>query len=207
MNAITIFRKPIPVEISVYCVAVLALCFAMESARRIGVALLFAALHELGHLAALAACRAGPRRIRVSAAGVRMEAPPGIRLSYAQEIGIALAGPALSLALAGACLLLRTGAGAFWDTACWINLGFGLFNLLPVRQLDGGRALYAALCARLAEPTARRIVLAASLAALFLMTTLLALQMLRHAGTRSLGARSLGTLSLALAVVYLALCC
>ena len=177
----------------------LALCFALESARRIGIALLFAALHEMGHLILLTAFCAKPRRICLTAAGIRMEAPLGIRLSYGQEIAAALAGPAMSLLLAAACWPLRGMrlTGAFWDAAYWINLGFALFNLLPVRQLDGGRAFYAALCARLPEPIARRTVLAASLAVLFLITTLALLQLLRHKGS----------LSLVLVVVYLGLCC
>jgi stage IV sporulation protein FB len=183
----------------VYFAAMLVLCFAAASARRIGLGLLFAAAHEAGHLALLSIFRVKPQRVCLTAAGIRIEAPPGIRLSFGQEIIIALAGPTVSLALAGLFVALQAGfpAQPFFQTALWINLGFGLFNLLPVRQLDGGRVLYYALCKRCTESAARHAALAISLAVLFPLATLAAVQFLRGQGS----------LSLALAVVYLAVCC
>lgn len=198
---ITLFRKRLPVEVSVYFVAMLALCFAAESARRVGVGLLFAAAHEMGHLAAMAAFHARPRRVCLTAAGIRMEAPPGITLSFGQEIAAALAGPAVSLALAAIFYALRELtvllADPLGENALWINLGFGLFNLLPVRQLDGGRVLYFALCKRIDESAANKAGLAVSLIVLFAVAAAAGVQLLRGQGS----------LSLALVVIYLAVCC
>ena len=169
-----------------------ALCLAAGPVRRLGLAFAFAALHELGHLAAMAAFRTRASRICLTAAGMRIERPPGLQTGFVREIAIALAGPAMSLLLAGLFWLLPIPR-----EACWLNLGFGLFNLLPVRQLDGGRALYFFLCTRVSEAIASRVVLTASLVCLFLAA----------AGAGVLCFRQGFSLSLVIAVAYLAAGC
>ena len=175
-----------------------ALCLAAGPAWRLGLALAFAALHELGHLGAMAAFHTPASRICLTAAGMRIERPPGLRVSFAREVAIALAGPAVSLLLAGALYALpRAALLPLPPDLFYINLGFGLFNLLPVRQLDGGRALYFALCRRVSEAAAARAVTAASLACLFLAAAGAALLCLRRGFS----------LSLVIAVLYLAAGC
>ena len=168
------------------------LCFAAGSAWRFGLGFAFAVLHELGHLAAMAALRVMPSKICLTAAGMRIDRPPGLRTGFRQEIIAALAGPAVSLALAGLFYLLPFSPDCFY-----INLGFGLFNLLPVRQLDGGRALYYALCMHVSEVIAEQTVKITSLACLFLAAAGAALMCLRQGFS----------LSLVIAVAYLAAGC
>jgi len=180
------------VRVSVYFVGMAALCLAAGPVWRFGAALAFAGLHEAGHLAAMAALGVRPAGICLTAAGMRIERPPGLRVSFSREIAVALTGPAASLLLAGACCLLALPPDFFW-----LNLGFGLFNLLPVRQLDGGRALYFFLCRRASETTAARVVTVTSLLCLFLAA----------GGAALLCLRSGFSLSLAIAVLYLAAGC
>ena len=177
---------------SPYFAGMAALCLAAGPAWRFGMALAFAALHELGHLAAMAALRLRPSRVCLTAAGMRIERPPGLQVSFPREIAIAFAGPAVSLLLAGMFYL-----APFPPELCYINLGFGLFNLLPVRQLDGGRALYFFLCGYVSEPAANRVVMATSLACLFLAA----------AGAALLCLRQGFSLSPVIAVLYLAAGC
>ena len=175
-----------------------ALCSAAGPAWRIGLGLAFAALHETGHLAAMAAMRLRPAYICLTAAGMRIERPPGLQISFAREILIAFAGPAVSLLLAGVFRVTSWATTApLLPDFFWLNLGFGLFNLLPVRQLDGGRALYFLLCRRVSETAASRAVTVTSLVCLFLAAGGAALTCLRSGFS----------LSLVIVVLYLAAGC
>ena len=105
--------------------------------------LLAAAGHELGHLAALRLCGARAERIRLGFGDARIET--GF-LGWRAELLCALAGPAVNLAAFAA-------AGERFPVFAAVSLLLGLFNLLPIPPLDGGRMLRAAL---LAGPLAGR---------------------------------------------------
>jgi len=106
-------------------------------------ALCAAAFHELCHLAVLYAFRGTVRRVEIRAGGAVIEADvPG----GGKELLAILAGPAGSLGLLLFChtvpkLALCAGVQ-------------GLFNLLPVWPLDGGRAL--SCCLELWNPQRAR---------------------------------------------------
>ena len=113
----------------------LAAWFALSNGwRLLAVTLSAAALHELGHLLALYLLGGRVTGLRLSAFGAEL-ATDAARLPYLREIGVVLAGPAVNLALG--LLLARLGQ----YTASGAHLSLCLFNLLPVRPLDGGRAL------------------------------------------------------------------
>jgi Zn-dependent protease len=101
-----------------------------------------AAVHELGHLAALRALGARVRRVSLSVSGVCMYytgAPgPGGRFIAAA------AGPAAGLlfALASAFLGGRLGSAVLMKCA-GVSALLSAFNLLPSLPLDGGRMLSA----------------------------------------------------------------
>nr|WP_326184997.1 peptidase M50 [uncultured Oscillibacter sp.] len=97
-----------------------------------------AAVHELGHLLALRLLGAHVTGLRVSVLGAVLETDSGC-LSYGGELLAVLAGPAANLLCA---LLLTARDGARWAVPVGTHLVLGLFNLLPVGPLDGGRALY-----------------------------------------------------------------
>lgn len=117
--------------------ALLALWFALANGWEPLVTVLGAALvHEGGHWLALRLQGAAVTELRLSALGASMETDSG-RLSYGGELAAVLAGPAANLLAA----LALTIAGKE-PAAVGANLVLCLFNLLPIRPLDGGRALY-----------------------------------------------------------------
>lgn len=96
-----------------------------------------AALHELGHWVVLSCLGGSVRTLHLSVFGALMETDSR-RLSYTGETAAVLAGPLANLLAAGLCSL---GETSFCRVFAGANLALCLFNLLPVRPLDGGRAL------------------------------------------------------------------
>lgn len=100
-------------------------------------ALAACAVHELAHVACLHLAGGTIKYLRFTAFGAEIEGQSGMRLSYGGELLSVLAGPGSNLLLA----FLSARAGERWYLFSGLNLSLGLFNLLPVPGLDGGRAL------------------------------------------------------------------
>ncbi|MBA2756371.1 MAG: CBS domain-containing protein [Chloroflexi bacterium] len=125
--------------------------------------LLSALAHELGH--AIAARRAGLPGGPVVLYFFGGAATPSLVATRARdEVVVALAGPAVSLAVGGV-LLLVTGVGELVGSGpvqvlgrlalivSGLNLLLGLVNLLPAYPLDGGRAVRGLVWSRTGDAT------------------------------------------------------
>ena len=118
-------------------VGLLALALFAGAGEVLPVVALAALCHELGHLTALV--KAKIERIRLTAFGAEIRADTRY-LPYGREIFCTLAGPAVNLVLA---VVLARAAGNYLLAGA--NLFLGVFNLLPLPSLDGGRALHLAI--------------------------------------------------------------
>lgn len=99
-----------------------------------------AAFHECGHLLLMWLFHDRPQKISFGVYGMRIEQRQSVCITYAQMFWIALAGPVSNLLLGAVFLLFRN------TVAVTVNLALALFNLLPLRPMDGGQMLYAWLC-------------------------------------------------------------
>ena len=136
-------------------------------------------LHELGHALTARRFGIGTRDITLYPIGgvaslTRIPRSPGA------ELLIALAGPAVNLAIAGGLVGLsmlglfdvigsQSLAGVFALNMLYVNLGLALFNLIPAFPMDGGRVLRAMLSGWLGRVRATEIAagLGRTLAVLF----------------------------------------
>lgn len=161
-----------------------ALLFYLDTKNLLSWAALAAGLHELGHFAAVRALGGRVARLRLTVTGGDMELDGRRSLTYGGELCAILTGPAANLLLA----LLAARLGERWESGyllAGLSLSLGWFNLLPVRPLDGGRALQLILSGLLGESAAIRAVRYSSLAC---ASALLALggTLLRRGGGPSL---------------------
>lgn len=128
--------------------------------------------HELGH--AFAIRRLGYGDSRIVLGGLGGVCQWSGRPTRWDRIRISLAGPAVSLALGlgGFALLSALRAGGIGvDTifgytvyvAAWLNIGWAIFNMLPVQPMDGGQATRAFLGTRMPHHRAVRLSLQISL--------------------------------------------
>lgn len=160
--------------------------FAAANGWRPLLAVLAAALiHECGHFLVLRLCGARVYALRLGVLGAVLETDCA-RLPYGRELAGIVSGPAANfLAAAGLAAASRFRAAAFarspFAALCGANLALCAFNLLPVRPLDGGRALECAVswaAGPAAGDTAARWIGALCAAALSLALALF----IRHSG-------------------------
>jgi len=164
-------------RVSPLCLAVLGGALLCGAGEVLPLVLLAALCHELGHLFVLWLYRVPVEEILLTPLGAVIAAPEQERLSYGAELFAVLAGPAVNLILA---LIFARVSGDYLFAGA--NAILGLYNLLPILGLDGGRALFLFL-SWLTEPfTALRIVRTVNLIVLALLLGLSVLLLYRTGG-------------------------
>ena len=130
-------------EISGGFLLLTAALYYLDSSGVVPWALAACTLHELGHVAAVRLLGGRVSMLRLTCVGAELRLSARYPLGAGRQLLAALAGPAVNLLLAPAV----AGAAARWGEGAFLfaglNLALGAFNLLPVAQLDGGRALFA----------------------------------------------------------------
>jgi Zn-dependent protease len=116
------------------------------------VAIVFASVlvHELGHATAGLAFGLEPRIQLHGMGGTTSWGTAPAALSTGGRILISLAGPLAGFALAGVFVAVHAWlvpwplgklGESVYDQVCWVNVRWGLLNLLPILPLDGGNVL------------------------------------------------------------------
>lgn len=96
-----------------------------------------AILHELGHFACLYALGGHAEELELNGAGAKIEMV--LNGGYRADILTSASGPLANLLCACLCGCFR------WEMSAGAHLILGLFNLLPILPLDGGRIAAALL--------------------------------------------------------------
>ena len=104
------------------------------------------AIHEGGHLLTMVLCGIPPRGVTVQPFGVLIYQQTDCRKSYLRDGLVSLGGPVCNGAAMGLASLAQLWLGMPAESFLLVNAALGVFNILPIESLDGGRALYCFLC-------------------------------------------------------------
>lgn len=162
----------IPLQISFPFVAFSTCFILMDSSGTAFWGILAAAVHEAGHLLVLFCENTPPKEICIRLFEFVVVDACQTR-SYGKEIVLSLAGPIANFLTASVFYMLSGFLSApLFLTIASVNLLLGLFNLLPVESLDGGKILYSLLALGFGAERAEKAVLLISFFVLLPMAVL-----------------------------------
>jgi len=148
-------------------------------------------LHELAHTVVAGRLRLRITEIELFPFGGQAKTEDFLAVNPENEVCVALAGPGTSLALAGLAWVATKWGDPRLFFLFKVNLALGLFNLLPVLPLDGGRVARSVLSLRWGWRKATVVV-----ARLGQLTGLLLCGCGAYASVNSIGGASLSFLGL-----------
>ncbi len=133
----------IKVEITFLFIAFIAFILSLKAPSNLLITIVSSLIHETGHLIMMLVSDNKPEKIRFEMTGINIVRNQDIRVSNKNEILISFGGPlANAIVFVASCICLCFYSNNFILTFACINLILMTFNLLPVKRLDGGSALY-----------------------------------------------------------------
>lgn len=136
-------------EITFLFVALITFIITMNAPANVIITVASSLLHEMGHLLTMSAVGNKPQSVRLEITGMNIKRVQSIKISTKNELLIALGGPfANAVIFTICCFVICFIQSEFLLTVACINLILMTFNLLPVKRLDGGMALYFLLSRR-----------------------------------------------------------
>lgn len=131
----------------------------------------FAIIHELGHLFTLNKFGVKICELKISLFGANIKTESFKRISIKKEIIILLSGPLINLCLSAVLYFVNLIIENIdFNNLISINLGLGIFNLLPFYNFDGGKIIEILLKSKLNEKISETIVSCLSFAVLIPFT-------------------------------------
>ncbi len=133
----------IRIEITFLFIAFIAFVLTLKAPSNVLITIVSSLIHESGHLLVMLLSGNKPQKIRFELTGINIIRNQDISISNRNEILISLGGPLVNAVVFILCCayLCFKGNSIILTSAC-INLILMTFNLLPVKRLDGGNALY-----------------------------------------------------------------
>lgn len=125
----------VQIEIGFPFAAAVTLMLLLDRNKTVLPALLCCVLHEAGHLVCLFCFSSPPKAVVFGVFGMRIERETD-KLDYRREAMCAAAGPAANFVCAAIAFLLSVHESGVRSFAA-LNMGVGIFNLLPVEPMDG----------------------------------------------------------------------
>lgn len=146
------------IEFGISFVIVVTLMLIFFNEKIVLFSVLSSLIHECGHLFAIRICGERIERVVFGAFGLRIERQAFSNTPYKNEVIIALGGIAINCVLFIASVLTfsltKTETVLIFGI---INLFIALFNSLPLKSLDMGRAVYFLLLIRFPDEKAEQI--------------------------------------------------
>lgn len=135
--------KGVNFEITFLFAAFVALAMTLNVPTNVIVTLISSFFHEMGHLLVMCAVGNVPQSVRLELTGINIKRHSSTAISLKNELLISLGGPLVNALLLVICLFgLCFRRNEILLTAACVNLILMTFNLLPVKRLDGGTALF-----------------------------------------------------------------
>ena len=129
--------KGITLRFSFLFFAMLTAVFLIDKTGTAVLCVIACGLHELGHIVAFFLLGLKPSGLNFELSGIRLTKQNQI-IPYKKELVVLAAGCAVNFIIVGVLGVCNIPQ---FDTFRGINLTLGIFNILPIGELDGGRIL------------------------------------------------------------------
>ena len=130
-------------EITFLFAALLAFIITLNSPVNVLLTIISSLLHETGHLIAMIISNNKPQCVCFEITGMNIKRQHNLKISTKNELFISLAGPFVNgLIFVASCIALCFFENEKLFMLSCVNLILMTFNLLPIKKLDGGMALY-----------------------------------------------------------------
>ena len=149
--------------------------------------LLWVILHELGHVATSKCFGTGIFSIELHLTGVKGDIQGVEDLSYGEKVLIYISGPLVNLTLFIVLFFISKYIDFQWiKEGMWINLGIGIFNMIPAYPLDGARIYEIIIGEKFLYKTAKNILVKVSFIISVMLIVLFFLTVYIHKANLSL---------------------
>lgn len=124
-------------------VAFLAFIISLKAPANVFITVISSVFHEIGHLSIMMISGCKPKIVKFEMIGMNIIRQEDLKINTKSEIAISLGGPIMNcLVLVISCVILCFYDSQLIMTCACINLILMIFNLLPIKSLDGGAVLY-----------------------------------------------------------------